>query len=144
MQNSILIEEKKTLGKVSEMEENKELRSKLKEQIRIMLGLLLGKLERRKTYYNEVETLPWLQPEMVKWERKVIEQEYEIWKELRKTLNDDWKRDNKIIEEYMEDFEEEGLELMKECKRLENYLKTKKEKLLEASTAYFRKAGLNI
>ena len=144
LQNSILIEEKKTLGKVSEMEENKELRSKLKEQIRIMLGLLLGKLERRKTYYNEVETLPWLQPEMVKWEKKVIEQEYEIWKELRKTLNDDWKEDIKLVEDHLEDFEEEDLELMKECKRLENYLETKLEKILKSGEEYFREAGINI
>ena len=141
LQNSILIEEKKTLGKVSEMEENKELRSKLKEQIRIMLGLLLGKLERRKTYYNEVETLPWLQPEMVKWERKVIEQEYEIWKELRKTLNDDWKEDIKLVEDHLEDFEEEDLELMKECKRLENYLETKLEKILKSGEEYFREVS---
>jgi len=148
LQNSILIEEKKTLGKVSEMEEKKELLSNLNEQIRTMLRLILEKLEIRKIYYDKVETLPWFQPEimaqMVKCEKKTIQLEYEIWKELRKTLNDDWKRDNEIIEEYLEDFEEEDLELMKECKRLENYLKTKKEKLLEASTAYFRKAGLNI
>ena len=148
LQNSILIEEKETLEKVSEMEEKKELLSKLKEQIRTMLGLILEKLETRKIYYDEVENLPWCQPEikaqMVRCEKESIEQEYEIWKELRKTLNDDWKRDNKIMEEYMEDFEEADLEVVKECKRLENYLKTKKEKLLEASTAYFRKAGLNI
>jgi len=148
LQNSILIEEKKTLEKVSEMEEKKELLPTLNEQIRTMLGLILEKREIRKIYYDKVETLPWFQPEiiaqMVKCEKESIEQEYEIWKELRKTLNDDWKRDNEIIEEYLEDFEEEDLELMKECKRLENYLKTKKEKLVEASTAYFRKAGLNI
>jgi len=148
LQNSIFVEENKTLGKVSEMEEKKELLSNLNEQIRTMLRLILEKLEIRKIYYDKVETLPWFQPEiiaqMVKCEKESIEQEYEIWKELRKTLNDDWKRDNEIIEEYLEDFEEEDLELMKECKRLENYLKTKKEKLLEASTAYFRKAGLNI
>ena len=148
LQNSILIEEKKTLEKVSEMEEKKELLPTLNEQIRIMLGLILEKREIRKIYYDKVETLPWFQPEimaqMVKCEKKTIQLEYEIWKELRKTLNDDWKRDNEIIEEYLEDFEEEDLEVMKECKRLENYLKTKKEKLLEASTAYFRKAGLNI
>ena len=132
LQNSILIEEKKTLGKVSEMEENKELRSKLKEQLRTMLGLILEKLESRKIYYDEVENLPWLQPETVKCERKLIEQEYEIWKELRKTLNDDWKENIKLIEDYLEDFEEEDLELMKECKRLENYLETKLEKILKS------------
>ena len=148
LQNSILIEEKKTLEKVSEMEEKKKLLPKLNEQIRIMLGLILEKREIRKIYYDKVETLPWFQPEikaqMVKCEKKTIQLEYEIWKELRKTLNDDWKRDNKIMEEYMEDFEEADLEVVKECKRLESYLKTKKEKILEASTAYFRKAGLNI
>jgi len=148
LQNSILIEEKKTLEKVSEMESNKELLSKLKEQIRTMLGLILERLETRKTYYDEVETLPWFQPEiiaqMVKCEKELIKQEYEKWKELRKTLNDDWKRDNEIIEDYLEDFDEEDLELMKECKRLENYLETKKEKLLESGEEFFRKAGLNI
>ena len=150
LQNSLLIEERKTLEKISEMERNKEMLSVLKEQIRTMLGSILERLKATKYHYDKVETLMWIPSDitvqMGEWQKEWLEQEYEVWKELCKTLNDNWKCNEykKILEDCSEDFEEEDLEIVKECKRLETYLEAKRKKILETGEEKYRKAGIDI
>ena len=150
LQNNLEIEERKTLEKISEMERNKEMLSVIKEQIRTMLRLILNRLKDTKYHFDKVETLTWIPSDitvhMGKWEKEWLEHEYEVWKELSKTLNNDWKWDEykKTLEDCSEDFEEEDWEIMKECKRLETYLEAKRKKLLETGEEKFRKAGIDI
>ena len=79
------------------MERNKEMLSVLKEQIRTMLRSILKRLKDTKSHYDKVETLTWIPSDitvqMGEWQKEWLEQEYEVWKELCKTLNNNWKWD---------------------------------------------------
>ena len=154
LQLILLIEERETLEKISgiksEIERKKEMLSKVNGQIRIMLESVLENLETTKSHYDDVEAIKWIKTEdtaqIGRCEKELVEQAYQSWKELCKTLNDKWKWDKykEILDECSKAFEEEDLEIIKECKRLETYLETKLEKILKNGEEYFRAAGLNI
>ena len=150
LQNILLIEEKKTLAKISEMEINKEMLSELKEKIRTGLRLILENLKNTKSNFDKVETLTWetskIPVQIGKWEKECLEQEYELWREICKTLENrrKWEEYKKIFEDCWEDFEEEDLEIIEECERLGVHMETQRVKIFKTGEKYFRKAGMNI
>ena len=146
--------ERETLEQISgiksEMERKKEMLSKVNGQILIMLESILENLEITKYHYDAVEAIKFIKTEdtaqIGSCEKELVEEAYQSWKELCKTLNEKWKWDEykEILDECSRAFEEEDLEIIKECKRLETYLETKLEKILKSGEEYFRAAGLNI
>jgi len=154
LQLILLNVEKETLEQISgiksEMERKKEMLAKVNGQILIMLESILENLETAKSHYDEVEAIKFIKTEdtaqIGSCEKELVEEAYQSWKELCKTLNEKWKWDKykEILDECSKAFEEEDLEIIKECKRLETYLETKLEKILKSGEEYFRAAGLNI
>ena len=126
----LLIDENKRLVKISKMEMEMEMESQLKEKIRT--GLRLKCLSNTKSHFDMVETMPIYQKlmedksplawetsnipvQISKWEKKYLEQEYEIWIEICKTLENrrKWEEYKIIFENYWEDLEEEDMEIIK-------------------------------
>ena len=160
--NLMLIEEKKRLALMKKMEMEKEMESEVKENIRTGIRLILECLKNTKSYFDIIETMPMYQKweenntltwekfknpvQNNEWEEKYLEQEYEIWMEICQTLENrrKWKDYKIIIENFWEDFEEEDLDILKECRRLGIHMETQREKIMKTGEEYFRKAGINI
>ena len=147
----LLIEGKKRLAVISDMERKEEKRlSELKKELRTLLGLILESLRINKSRFDEAETLTWDTsdiPERIgKLEKVLLEQEYELWKKLWENLDSrqKWEEYNKILGDCWEDFEEEDLKIMEECESLGVQMETQRAKMLKAGEEYFRKAGIII
>jgi len=162
LMNVMLIEENKRLALMEKMKMEKEMESKLTENIRTGLKLILECLRNTKSYFDIIETMPmykkWEEdntltwekfkdPVLVrKWRRKYLDEEYEIWIEICQTLESrrKWTDYRIMIDNFWEDFDVEDVEIIKECGRLGIHMETQREKIIKTGEEYFRNAGLNI
>ena len=142
------IEEMKRLVAILDIERIEELKKELKKELRKMLALILESLRANKSLFDEAETLTGdistLPDQIGTLEKSILEEKYELWEKIWVHLDsrNKWEDYYKLLSECWEDFEEEDLKIIEECKSLGVQMETQRARMLKAVEEYFRKAGI--